>query len=175
MDDFKCSFCGKNRREVKKLISGPRIFICDECVGLCVDILNEEERKNAPLQERSRGTVMLDDWSWICLDALDCRVIWPEADDRKDVLALADIAADTLLPEVFGKQPAGAATVIAVRDFDRACACLRLSGYFDGAEELREAGATRAALFRTSAGNLAAVVATELPAARRPVEAQVPV
>lgn len=36
-----CSFCGKNRTQVLKLISGPRVFICDECVGLCVDILDE--------------------------------------------------------------------------------------------------------------------------------------
>jgi ATP-dependent Clp protease ATP-binding subunit ClpX len=43
MDDFHCSFCGKRRREVRKLISGPRVFICDECVGLCNDILAKEE------------------------------------------------------------------------------------------------------------------------------------
>jgi ATP-dependent Clp protease ATP-binding subunit ClpX len=37
-----CSFCGKNQSEVKKLIAGPSIFICDECVDLCNDIIVEE-------------------------------------------------------------------------------------------------------------------------------------
>ena len=37
-----CSFCGKNQSEVKKLIAGPSIFICDECVDLCNDIIIEE-------------------------------------------------------------------------------------------------------------------------------------
>jgi len=48
MDDFHCSFCGKRRREVRKLISGPRVFICDECVGLCNDILAKEEAVERP-------------------------------------------------------------------------------------------------------------------------------
>ena len=37
-----CSFCGKNQREVKKLIAGPGTYICDECVDLCNEILDEE-------------------------------------------------------------------------------------------------------------------------------------
>ena len=37
-----CSFCGKNQTEVKKLIAGPSVFICDECVDLCNDIILEE-------------------------------------------------------------------------------------------------------------------------------------
>lgn len=36
-----CSFCGKSQHEVKKLIAGPTVFICDECVILCVDIIKE--------------------------------------------------------------------------------------------------------------------------------------
>jgi ATP-dependent Clp protease ATP-binding subunit ClpX len=39
-----CSFCGKNQHEVKKLIAGPAVFICDECIELCLDILREENR-----------------------------------------------------------------------------------------------------------------------------------
>ena len=42
MDGFTCSFCGKGRHAVARLISGPRVFICDECVGLCNDIIGEE-------------------------------------------------------------------------------------------------------------------------------------
>jgi len=48
MDDFHCSFCGKRRREVRKLISGPRVFICDECVSLCNDIIAKEEAADRP-------------------------------------------------------------------------------------------------------------------------------
>src|SRR3989338_6284816 len=37
-----CSFCGKGQREVKKLIAGPTVYICDECIDLCNDIIAEE-------------------------------------------------------------------------------------------------------------------------------------
>ncbi|MDP1725064.1 MAG: ATP-dependent Clp protease ATP-binding subunit ClpX [Alphaproteobacteria bacterium] len=39
-----CSFCGKSQHEVRKLIAGPTVFICDECVELCMDIIREENR-----------------------------------------------------------------------------------------------------------------------------------
>ncbi len=39
---LKCSFCGKGQEEVKKLIAGPTVYICDECVGLCNEIIDEE-------------------------------------------------------------------------------------------------------------------------------------
>ncbi len=39
-----CSFCGKSQHEVRKLIAGPTVFICDECVRLCMDIIREEEQ-----------------------------------------------------------------------------------------------------------------------------------
>lgn len=37
-----CSFCGKAQKEVKKLIAGPTVYICDECIGLCNEILIED-------------------------------------------------------------------------------------------------------------------------------------
>ena len=37
-----CSFCGKSQHEVRKLIAGPSVFICDECIELCNDIIREE-------------------------------------------------------------------------------------------------------------------------------------
>ncbi len=40
--DLRCSFCGKSQREVRKLIAGPSVYICDECVELCNDIITEE-------------------------------------------------------------------------------------------------------------------------------------
>ncbi|HVE43811.1 MAG TPA: ATP-dependent Clp protease ATP-binding subunit ClpX [Gammaproteobacteria bacterium] len=39
---FHCSFCGKSQHEVRKLIAGPSVYVCDECVALCNDIINEE-------------------------------------------------------------------------------------------------------------------------------------
>lgn len=40
-----CSFCGKSQKEVKKLIAGPSVYICDECIDLCNDIINEERER----------------------------------------------------------------------------------------------------------------------------------
>jgi ATP-dependent Clp protease ATP-binding subunit ClpX len=47
-----CSFCGKNQHEVRKLIAGPTVFICDECVELCMDIIGEENKSSLV---KSRG------------------------------------------------------------------------------------------------------------------------
>lgn len=55
-DDGKllyCSFCGKSQHEVRKLIAGPSVFICDECVELCNDIIREEMQESTP--ESSQG------------------------------------------------------------------------------------------------------------------------
>jgi len=46
-----CSFCGKSQHEVRKLIAGPNVFICDECVGLCNDIIREENEEKSPLNK----------------------------------------------------------------------------------------------------------------------------
>ena len=45
---LKCSFCGKPQDQVKKLIAGPDVYICDECVDLCVDLVNED-LENSPV------------------------------------------------------------------------------------------------------------------------------
>lgn len=44
---LRCSFCGKNQNEVKKLIAGPMVYICDECVGLCNEIIEEDVQSSA--------------------------------------------------------------------------------------------------------------------------------
>lgn len=44
--DLVCSFCGKNQRDVKTLIAGPGVFICDECIDMCNDILKDKIRKS---------------------------------------------------------------------------------------------------------------------------------
>jgi ATP-dependent Clp protease ATP-binding subunit ClpX len=41
-----CTFCGKSQHEVRKLIAGPTVFICDECVELCMDIIGEENKSS---------------------------------------------------------------------------------------------------------------------------------
>jgi ATP-dependent Clp protease ATP-binding subunit ClpX len=47
-----CSFCGKSQHEVRKLIAGPSVFICDECVELCNDIIREEIKEISPKQKK---------------------------------------------------------------------------------------------------------------------------
>ena len=49
-----CSFCGKSQHEVRKLIAGPTVFICDECVELCMDIIREENKSS--LVKSTEGT-----------------------------------------------------------------------------------------------------------------------
>ena len=49
--NLSCSFCGKSQKEVRKLIAGPTVYICDECIGLCNDIIAEEIEK----EEQSYG------------------------------------------------------------------------------------------------------------------------
>ena len=48
-----CSFCGKSQHEVRKLIAGPSVYICDECVELCNDIIRDEAAEATA--ERQRG------------------------------------------------------------------------------------------------------------------------
>ena len=51
--NLSCSFCGKSQREVKKLIAGPTVYICDECIDLCNDIIAEETLKQERLKARA--------------------------------------------------------------------------------------------------------------------------
>ncbi|MDD3147363.1 MAG: ATP-dependent Clp protease ATP-binding subunit ClpX [Candidatus Riflebacteria bacterium] len=46
---FRCSFCGKSQDQVRKLIAGPEVYICDECIGLCNEIILEELDDEGPL------------------------------------------------------------------------------------------------------------------------------
>ncbi len=46
-DNLFCSFCGKSQKEVKKLIAGPAVYICDECIQLCSEIIEEETEKES--------------------------------------------------------------------------------------------------------------------------------
>ena len=51
-EQLLCSFCGKSQRQVKKLIAGPGVYICDECIDLCNEIIDEE--LSAPPASTSR-------------------------------------------------------------------------------------------------------------------------
>ena len=79
-DNLFCSFCGKNQKEVKKLIAGPAVYICDECIQLCSEIIEEESEKavegSGNLLVPKEIKSMLDDY-----------VI--EQNDAKKVLAVA--------------------------------------------------------------------------------------
>ncbi len=46
---LKCSFCGKSQKQVKKLIAGPAVYICDECIELCNEIIEEELAESSDL------------------------------------------------------------------------------------------------------------------------------
>ena len=53
MTNFYCSFCGKSQDEVNKIVAGPDVYICDECVELCKNIIDEElksERTHEPVK-----------------------------------------------------------------------------------------------------------------------------
>ncbi|MEO8874949.1 MAG: ATP-dependent Clp protease ATP-binding subunit ClpX, partial [Polyangiaceae bacterium] len=66
--NLNCSFCGKSQKEVKKLIAGPTVYICDECIGLCNDIIAEEVEKDepyagsAPVPKPAEIKAILDDY-----------------------------------------------------------------------------------------------------------------
>ncbi len=65
-DNLFCSFCGKNQKEVTKLIAGPAVYICDECIQLCSEIIDEESEKATGKVEQTLTpkeiTTMLDDY-----------------------------------------------------------------------------------------------------------------
>ena len=61
-----CSFCGKSQHEVRKLIAGPTVFICDECVELCMDIIREEHKTS--LVKTSDGVPTPEDISEVLND-----------------------------------------------------------------------------------------------------------
>ena len=65
MNKLRCSFCGKTQDQVKKLIAGPNVYICDECIDLCADIIDEEydvladkeENFNVPKPKEIKATL----------------------------------------------------------------------------------------------------------------------
>src|SRR5271154_1161213 len=54
---LRCSFCGKTQDEVKKLVAGPTVYICNECVALCNDILKEEDKGESKGPSKPKLTI----------------------------------------------------------------------------------------------------------------------
>ena len=79
-DNLFCSFCGKNQKEVQKLIAGPAVYICDECIQLCSEIIEEEREKDIDGMEQLLLPKEIK-------DMLDDYVI--EQDTAKKILAVA--------------------------------------------------------------------------------------
>ncbi len=86
---LKCSFCGKSQDQVKKLIAGPEVYICDECVELCNEILEEEffEGKETPAVEEEKAEIESIHKPQDIKKYLDQHIIGQ--DDAKKVLSVA--------------------------------------------------------------------------------------
>ncbi len=79
-ENLFCSFCGKNQQEVKKLIAGPAVYICDECIQLCSEIIEEENVKDSDIANRIMAPSEIK-------DKLDEYVI--QQDRAKKILSVA--------------------------------------------------------------------------------------
>jgi ATP-dependent Clp protease ATP-binding subunit ClpX len=79
---LRCSFCGKSQDEVKKLIAGPAVYICDECIELCNEIIEEEYEKEARTQQKGEFPIPA-----AVKASLDAYVI--EQEQAKKILSVA--------------------------------------------------------------------------------------
>ncbi|MCK4389535.1 MAG: ATP-dependent Clp protease ATP-binding subunit ClpX [Desulfobacterales bacterium] len=82
VNGLRCSFCGKSQDEVKKLIAGPAVYICDECIELCNEIIEEEYEKEGRTQKKGEFCAPA-----VIKDFLDQYVI--EQERAKKILAVA--------------------------------------------------------------------------------------
>ena len=80
---LRCSFCGKNQEQVKRLIAGPGVYICDECIDLCQEIIEEDDNGAVTLKFEVCGLIELKTWLLQWGDQVE--VLEPES-LRKDLL-----------------------------------------------------------------------------------------
>ncbi len=104
---LRCSFCNKNQHDVRKLIAGPNVFICDECVELCVDLIaqdvNLEGSGGAVETGRERQPTAADSSAPTTVPCALCRTPTPPG----DLLPIRDRGA--LCPGCVGEIEAAAA------------------------------------------------------------------
>ena len=148
-----CSFCGKPQEEVKKLIAGLNgVFICDECIGLCAEIVSAElsgqltpnVRKLDPsLSGRTTLTgvtvppMVVDDWMSLCLSAFGCRLVPPHS----------------LEYEILAVEMGNHSTFVAeVTDLDATAVHFRALGEFSE-ETARDLAEMRVIVFKNGLGN----------------------
>ncbi len=81
-DGLRCSFCNKSQREVRKLIAGPNVYICDECVDICLDIISEDRAREA--RETRKALPKPEDIKTV----LDAYVIGQEAAKKRLAVAV---------------------------------------------------------------------------------------
>jgi ClpX C4-type zinc finger len=74
---LRCSFCNKTQRDVKKLISGPSVYICDECVAICVDVLAEGRILVPATPESSEPSSSSSVYCSLCMMLVDTAVTVP--------------------------------------------------------------------------------------------------
>lgn len=65
-EPLRCSFCNKSQRDVKKLIAGPTVYICDECVDICLDIISEDVRKSFEAPEGQEEADLTPGYCALC-------------------------------------------------------------------------------------------------------------
>jgi ClpX C4-type zinc finger len=116
-----CSFCGKSQHEVRKLIAGPVVFICDECVELCGGIIREEDKKVAPTGSQQEPTAREDHGEVAC-DA-------PSAEQEP---AMATAATEEKLDGVMAIEIERLASRLISEDRDSACELYKVLRDEDG-------------------------------------------
>jgi hypothetical protein len=96
---LSCSFCGKSQREVRKLIAGPTVYICDECIKLCNDIIAEDIERNDAEETRKEPVApqhpdrdrLLDIANGLRSAANVMRRTWT-VEDKESVVAIREMA-----------------------------------------------------------------------------------
>ena len=98
--DDQCSFCGKARREVRKLIAGPDVHICDECIDLCNDVILGEDApawERATLEDYDDGGTRMTGWDHEAIAARLAAALRTAAARQRDAAAQLEKIAEAVL------------------------------------------------------------------------------